>query len=205
MMKRIGAVTTVSKALLLSALVLLAVSGGCRLFEPREPEPPTQSSGNFVPPTLPEIVISNLQNAIAEKNLENYMSCFADPTRSSHVFSFNPAASFTTLRSPWAYSDERNHFQELITQGLPAGFSSLILRLKFSSISSDSVIYSYDYTFTFETKPENTFPSTASGNLQFTLGLESNNWWVIYYWKDNDDPNTPGITWSAFKGKFSRE
>ena len=197
--------TRASKMLLSGALVFLVFSGGCRLFEPREPEPPTQSSGNFVPPTLPEIAIANLQNAIAEKSLENYMSCFADPTRSSRVFSFSPAASFTTLRSPWMYTDERSHFQELIAQGLPAGFSGLILRPKFSSISSDSVIYSYDYTLTFQTKPENNFPSTASGNLQFTLGRESSNWWVIYYWKDNDDPNNPGITWSAFKGKFSRE
>jgi len=198
----------VHRTFIAGLVILLAIPGGCSLFEPREPEAPTQSSANFVPPTEPRIVVSNLQNAIAEKNLENYMSCFADPARVQRGFGFVPAptalSAYPRLQGSWTYTDERNYFQELIIQGLSPGFSGLILTLRSSSVSSDSVIYNFDYTFTFETKPQHNFASTALGNLQFTIGVDNNNLWSIYYWVDNDLGGTNDITWSEFKGKFAR-
>lgn len=197
----------VGRPLITGVATVLAMLAGCGLFEPREPEPPSQSSSNFVPPTEPRVVIDNLQNAIAEKNLENYMSCFSDPTRVPRGFRFVPdpgaLSLYPRLQGVWTYDEERDYFQQLITKGLSPGFSGLLLTLNSSSVSSDSVVYNYNYTFTFETRPENNFPSTARGNLQFTIGVDNNNLWSIYYWADNDLGGANDITWSEFKGRFS--
>lgn len=93
--------------------------------------------------------------------------------------------------------------QELISNAQPNGFCNLFLTPKTLLISSDSVDYIFDYTFTFETVPDQNFPSTARGNLEFKIGADNNGTWSIYYWDDNDLPNGTANTWSAFKHKFS--
>jgi len=51
---------------------------GCFLFETRTPELPDQSSGNFIPPTSPDIVLENFTQAIKNKNADHYEACFID-------------------------------------------------------------------------------------------------------------------------------
>jgi hypothetical protein len=69
-----------------------------------------------------------------------------------------------------------------------------------ATVTGDSAVYTYDYTLTFE-HTDASFPTVAIGNLQFVLGLDNNNAWVIYRW--NDYKTTSDVTWSHFKGKFS--
>ncbi|MBI4534872.1 MAG: hypothetical protein HY708_01250 [Ignavibacteriae bacterium] len=187
----------------LGAVLLCGLALRCSLFEPREPEPPTQSSFDFRPPTVPGIVITNLQSAVAQKNVANYISCFADPSRTSREFSFEPSADASALYPSvlrnWTFEDEQSYFQNLVAKATPNGFSNLLLIPKDSIITADSVIFSFDYTFTFD-HTEAGFPSTARGTLQFSLGAE-NSFWMIYRW--SDFKTTDDITWSSFKGKFS--
>jgi hypothetical protein len=70
--------------------VILFISG-CALFETRTPEPPTGGTGTFVPPTSPEIVIDNFIDCIRNKNVDNYISCFADSG-----FFFTPSSNAAT-------------------------------------------------------------------------------------------------------------
>ena len=178
--------------------------GSCSLFEPREPEQPSQSSSAFLPPTTPEIVIANLQGSIAQRNVQDYISCL-DSSRLQHPFSFTPSgdanAQYPSVFSSWTYAEEDDYMSNLISKAMPGGFSSLLLTQTSQPIVyADSVIYSYDYTFTFQhTEPG--FPATARGNLHFAIGVNSSNFWSIYRWTDSK--TTPDITWSSFKGKFS--
>lgn len=186
--------------------VIVLLLPGCSLFEPRDPEQPSQSGLNLPPPTTPEIVISNLQSSIANPNLQNYINCFSNPSTNPRGFTFVPSPSavarYGTVLSSWTYDKEYVFMQTLIPKAPTSGFSGLQLTLRTSLIFSDSVDFTYDYVFDFETKPENNFPRTARGSLEFKIGVDSRGWWSIYYWRDNDVPQSTDNTWSAFKGKF---
>jgi hypothetical protein len=190
--------------LLLLATVLAVLEAGCGLFEPRTPEAPTQSSETFLPPTDPLIVISNLQSAIEQKSVLNYVQCLADPQAGIHTFSFVPSSEGTALYASlfrnWTTTEEQAYFQNLTTRTTPASISKLDLTEKTRSLAADSALLEYDYTLTFENTVTG-FPSRASGDLQFALQRSSSNFWTIYRWTDFKTTND--ITWSLFKGKFS--
>jgi hypothetical protein len=187
-----------------SGVALVAVLAGCGLFEPRDPEDPAQGSLNFPPQTDPSIVIANLQNSIAAKNLANYTNCFVDQPAFTRPFAFTPsaeaAAQYPGALGSWSIQAERDYFQNLISKSPVNGFASLTLTPKGETVAADSVLADYDYVFTFEhTEPE--FPRTARGSLRFTILRNASNFWAIADWVDYK--TTDDATWSLFKGKFS--
>lgn len=185
-------------------VLLPFLAGSCALFETREPEPPSQTSSDFRPPIGADIVITNLQGAIAHKNLQNYISCFSNPARTQRGFTFIPTtqarAQYSTLDS-WDYDKEQAYMNNLISHKTPNGFSNLLLTQKSIFSSSDSVVYTYDYIFTFEHNDPGFPNSTAAGELQFTIAPDNTSFWSIIRWVDI--PTTLPTTWSSFKGWFS--
>ena len=174
---------------------------GCGLFEPRNPEPPGQTSLDYIPATVPGIVMSNLKNAIAQKNVDNYVRSFSDPAVSSVTFVFNPSADASSIYPnvrEWTFADEREYFQNLVAKA--DGFSSLILTPKDSLIGGTEATYNFDYLLSFQHTDAATFPTTARGNLQFILAPDEANIWSIFSWSDFS--TSAEITWSSFKGKF---
>ena len=184
--------------------IFLFLMAGCGLFGPRDPEPPNQSSLNFLPPTEPSIVVTNLQDAVDQKNVQNYVSCFADPSKGGRSYVFIPSAEASAQYGPalsgWTATQEQSYFQNLVAKSPSTAFSSLTLTNKDSLVTSDSVVYGYHYIFTFGHNDPG-FPQTAQGNLQFTIATDKNNFWSITRWVDFKTGND--ITWSVFKGKFS--
>jgi hypothetical protein len=176
----------------------------CSLFEPRNPEDPSQQSLTFIPPTDHGIVISNLQNAIAQKSADNYLKCIADPSKTQRAFVFVPSAEavsqYAGVLTNWTRDNEEAYFRNLVSRSPSNTFSNLFLSLKSSVVTADSVTYNYDYTLTFDHSDPG-FPKTARGNMQFSLGIDSYNNWMIYRWSDYK--TTSDVTWSLFKGKFS--
>jgi hypothetical protein len=184
--------------------VFLLSLPGCGLFEPRSPEKPTVPGGGFTPATEPLIVITNLQDAVEQKNVPNYVQCFSDPVTGPRLFTFIPssegAAQYATVFRDWTIVEEQAYFQNLTVRVTPTSASRLTLTARSLFFGSDSATLEYDYVLIFEhTDP--TFPQIARGNLQFALGRNSNNIWSIYRWTDYKTTND--ITWSLFKGKFS--
>lgn len=193
---------------LILGMVVSATLTSCALFEPREPEPPSQSGSNFEPPYSAETVISNLKNAIAAKNLDNYIACFSDPLRTQRVYTFVPSApawaQYSGELSSWDREKERAYMQNLISRTSSNAFSSLLLVPKSFQITSDSVVHNYEYTFTFHHDGRVISDSTARGELWFTLGQDNSGLWSIYRWIDYPlTPTSTIITWSSFKGGFS--
>ena len=189
----------------LAVLLSTSILGGCSLFEPRDPEQPSQSSSNFIPPTTPELVITNLENSIAQKDIQNYASCFADSSRSGRSYTFIPsadaAALFPSVLNSWTYIEERTYFTNLIGRAVPNGFANVSFTLPTTQVFADSMLYSADYLLTFQ-HTDAGFPSTARGHLQFAIGVDNaTQLWSIYRWVDFK--TTEDITWSSFKGRFS--
>jgi hypothetical protein len=188
---------------LLTALLALAClpGWGCGLFDTREPESPDQGGLDYVPATVPSIAISNLVSAVAQKNVDNYMRNFGDPVVTGRLFVFIPSAEASTVYPnvrEWTYTNEREYFQNLVAKA--DGFSSLILTPRDSIIGPAEATYNFDYVFSFEHTDAATFPTTATGNLQFILAPDPTNIWSIFSWSDFS--TSADITWSSFKGQF---
>lgn len=187
-----------------SLLVAGILLSGCGLFEPRTPEDPSTSRLDFLPPTEPTIVIDNLQNAIDQKNIANYAACFSDVATGGKTYVFIPSAEasaqYGLALASWGVAQEQAYFQNLIARSPTNAAAGLQLTQKSQLVTADSVIYSYDYVFTFE-HSEAGFPKVAQGNLQFVLAPDAGNRWSIYRWIDFKTGND--LTWSMFKGKFS--
>ncbi|MFN0156857.1 MAG: hypothetical protein ACKVRP_02155 [Bacteroidota bacterium] len=188
------------------ASVVFACAGlsACGLFDTREPEPPNASNCFSAPQTERGIVLTNLQNAVAQKCADTYTACFATLTSGVQAFVFVPSAEareqYGAALSDWTPTDEDAYFRNLISKSVTNGFASLVLVPLDSVITADSAVFNFDYTFIFEhTEPG--FPSVARGNLQYTLAPDANNIWRIHRW--TDFKTTDEITWSLFKGKFS--
>ena len=177
---------------------------GCGLFDPRDSEAPSQSSLNFRPPTDPAIVIANLQSAIEQKSVANYVSCFADASKGAPPFVFIPsadaAAAYAGTLGSWSLQEEQEYFQNIIARSNQQAYATLALTLKTTTVTSDSVVSAYDYVLVFEHN-DTGFPRTARGSLQFTLREDATNFWMIQRWVDFK--TTSDISWSHFKGKFS--
>ncbi|MFA6232611.1 MAG: hypothetical protein WC824_00310 [Bacteroidota bacterium] len=176
----------------------------CGLFETRDPEPPTSGSSTFVPPTSPDIVLSNLENAIAEKNTENYVRCLIDTLNSNRQFSFVPTSSAAGRYAPtfadWSLQSERAWFAAMKAFAPKDAASYLNLQGRFSVIAADSAIYEGSYEVVFQHGVANV-SETVRGNLQFVMQIDRNSVWSITRWIDislNDE-----TSWSEWKGRFA--
>ena len=184
------------RSFFLWALALLLVAWvGCSLFEPREPEQPTQSGDHFDQPGQPSIVISNLSYAITEKNVSNYMKCLVDTTVSTRPFKFNPSSDAANLVN-WSLADERSYFINFTGSIGKNGYSDLLLTEADSITTADSKTYQYKYSLAFSRIGE---PSRmVSGHMELKLAVD-NGFWSIYEWSDFKDLDT---TWSRLKLEF---
>ena len=187
-----------------SLLLVITALAGCGLFEPRTPQDPTESGGQFPPATDPRITISNLQRSVDLKSVQYYIQCLSTPATDGRTFLFTPSsegsAQYASVFRSWGVAEEQAYFQNLSARTTSTSRSGLVLNEKTFFLNADSALAEYDYVLTFEhTDP--TFPKAASGNLQFALIRNNSNVWTICRWSDFKTTSDP--TWSLFKGKFS--
>ncbi|HEY9188394.1 MAG TPA: hypothetical protein VIR55_10895 [Ignavibacteria bacterium] len=172
----------------------------CNLFEPRDAEDPTIEKSNFKPPTTPDIVIENLINSISEKNSINYTQCFGGPNLE---FFFLPAnevkSTYYSIFSEWTINSEKSYFDNLVIQTSKDAASNLVLSNQIQQSSSDSVIFSANYTLNFQHSTAGV-PQLAAGNLQFIIKRDKNNNWYITRWMDFKLQNQ--FSWSELKARF---
>ncbi len=177
---------------------------GCDLFDTRDPEPPASGSSKFVPPTSPDLVLSNLESAVGEKNTENYIRCLVDTLNSSQRFLFIPSAAaagrYTATFSTWSLQAERSYFSALKTFTGASGASSLHLTGSFSILSTDSAVYEGRYDLLFRHGVSGV-AENVSGTVQFVLHADRGSIWSISRW--TDIPVADQTSWSEWKGRFA--
>ncbi len=176
---------------------------GCGLFESRSVEPPTNSRSTFTQPTSPDIVLSNLSFAIAEKNLDNYIRCFVDSNFSHRRFRYFPDAlsqSSYPIFLTWNLSNERAYFSNLISFTNPNASSNLFGDNVSYNTGIDSAIIDMDYIFVFDHNRTSVAKQTK-GKLRFIMGTDTRGLWSIHTWFDflNTSNDT---TWSVIRANF---
>lgn len=182
-------------------ILLALLFTGCELFETRDPEEPNSPRSDFVTPTQPSILFLNLSNSLKQKVVENYLQCFVDESFLQEKYRFIPSAGsinqFTVLLD-WDLDAERQYFNNLKSQ--TRDDSQIILELdnEISNTSADSAVYQYEYFLTVPILDKD--PVVYSGNMLFTIKLDTRSNWVITRWEDLNKENFP--SWSELKGQY---
>jgi len=189
------------------ALLGSGVGGACNIFETRDPESPSQSSSNFIPPTEPSIVFTNMTNAFRDLNSLNYLKSFADSTTSGRSFSFEPTSQarlkYGGVFLHWSKQSEQQYFENLKSK-VPSASSAILAfeALTVQGLQSDSAQYEATYRLTVQHSLSNV-PKDVRGKAQFFLLADRSRNWVIWRWVD-----LPSIvnasTWSDLKGEFGQ-
>jgi hypothetical protein len=176
-------------------------------FVTRTPESPEGTSSRWVPPFSAEIVIANLRNAIADRNLENYVRCFTDSSRARRRFGFDPEITVANNNPGafvnWSLAQERDYFSQL-RAALPSdSLCSLRLDSLQTSLFGDSAQFFYIYDLTARHRRQSAgVPGRVQGELRFSLSKDSFGEWSIQHWVDF--ATGPAQTWSALKVAFVR-
>ena len=187
------------KNLVIILLLFLAVS--CDIFETRDAESPDQARSNYQPATSPEILIQNLIDSFADKDVVNYQNTFVTDL-SNRIFTFVPSSTalsrFQNLWLTWNIDAEVQYFNNMKTSvpdELPVLLSGLSLSPESFSIFGDSLKYNSEY---FISVPQiNSEPLIFQGNLELSM-INVSTVWLVYFWKDNAIEDNP--SWSDLKG-----
>jgi hypothetical protein len=182
-------------------ILLLISSVSCDIFETREAEPPDQQRSNYVPATSPEILIQNLIDSFADKDVVNYQNTFVTGL-SNREFTFVPSSTalsrFQNLWLTWNIDAEVQYFNNMKTSvpdELPVLLSGLSLSPESFSIFGDSLRYNSEY---FISVPQiNSEALIFQGNLELSM-INVSTVWLVYFWKDNAIEDNP--SWSDLKG-----
>jgi hypothetical protein len=186
-----------------AALAGLLVLGGCQLFSPRDAEEPDSSSGQFLPQSDWRNVVENLKSAIALKSAPHYVLCFSDGTSGLPPLTFIPSSEGSTQYGSvfvnWTAASEGAYFEALAPKIATSTPPSLVLLNEDARPLGDTTIIDYDYILDVP-HTEASFPKTAVGHMQISIGRSSANNWAIFRWADFS--NSQGASWSLFKGRF---
>lgn len=182
-------------------ILLLIIIAGCGL---RDVENPVDPRSNFVPPTSPDLVITNFQSAIIERNINNYISCFVDSNFSTRRFLYTADAASQSqyqIFRFWNLNNERYYFTNLSSLTPSQSVSNLLLSNIVFSPSSDTAVFDADYVIRFEHTKQNV-PKIFQGKFRFIMASDSRNLWSVHSWTDfkKTDQDT---TWSVLKANFS--
>jgi hypothetical protein len=106
---------------------------------------------------------------------------------------------FADVMNNWNLDAEQRYFRNLkeVINGMPSlTFSDK--RLVF--VSTDSAIYDLNYILDVPHTRANV-PKLMRGNMQLSIGTDSQRRWAIYNWRDSK--TTADSTWSYLKAIFS--
>lgn len=190
------------RKIILITVILLSLIG-CDLFTTRIGEEPDQTKSNWIPPVKAADVIENLKNSLADKNVQNYLSCFVDTLFSGKEFLFSASSEALSLyqMQDWGVTEESGYLNAVINKISKDFPISLTLRdTVYSSLGGDSLIYSASYTVNVPFQSGEVYPTNYSGNLEFKMLRDERSIWVIYFWKDTKSQTFP--SWSELKGNF---
>ena len=193
-----------SKVSFLSLLIIVGLA--CENpFSTREAEPPdAQTPSTFVSPTNPEFVFVNLQFAVSERNVENYIRSFVDSTRSQQRFSFVPDQGVQAVNPgtfvDWNLENERHYLSQVLQATPGDSVRSLSFAEESSSETSGTATFTQNYELIFEHSQKGNIPTVFRGQSKFWLERNDTGDWAIYRWEDFTNGVDP--SWSELKALF---
>ncbi len=184
------------------ALFLILIISCKSPFSTREAEEPIRARSNREIPSGPEEVLRNLQSAILDKNVTDYMYCL---TSMPDKFTFIPD-EFVRQNNPtvfvsWGLESEKNHMN-WVKNYVP---NDSLSRLFFDEISSevfaDSAIMQRKYTLILDHTYRGNVPREMTGQAVFWIFKDEGHWF-IRKWIDIGNPEKP--SWSTLKAGFGK-
>lgn len=179
-------------------LALLLLCGlGCGVFDPRDPEPPNTEGGTFVQPDAPDLVVENLQNAIAELNTQNYRRSLDED------LAFEPTAS-ALARTPalwpgWSRSEEVSYFTTLVEAAQSGQIRELRLSDTIEEIGEDRYVLEATYLLVVQHRRPDA-PDSVQGRLLWQIEPDTEGLWHLRHWRDQELGSSP--SWSDLKAEF---
>ena len=155
--------------------------------------------GTYAQPDTPDRVVDNIQNAIAEMNVQNYRRSISDD------LVFRPSASAlhaTPLFASWAAGDEERYFSTLVASTNQAAEHEL--RIEDMTLSPRSQNeYVLDGTYVLDVRhTRSEVPTRFQGRLHWVISQDQDGLWRLTEWTDQElNASTP--TWSTLKAAFS--
>jgi hypothetical protein len=181
--------------IVLIASLPLALAG-CGLFSTRPAEAPDSGRSSWETPRLPGDVLTNLSNAMFERNAVNYLKSF-----DANTFSFeadNEALVNDPSLADWHYDDESQYITSLLSEGTLPRDSVLfvIFTSPTETILQDSaeIVTLYDLTAGVALAGA---PHHLAGTAHFYLHMGIEGYWLIYDWADARTQEQS--TWSNLK------
>jgi hypothetical protein len=148
-----------------------------------------------------DIVLINFQNAILERNVENYIRCFSDPSYSDSTFHFDPdlevAAVYPEIFNSWTLENERVVVQQAFSY-IPADSSSYLTLTNdvWQTVVPDHAVLVANYTLELHHTQSN-LDRTFNGYLEFHMTPDRRGEWSIYRWIDSAIAGS--TSWSRLK------
>lgn len=179
-------------------------------FTTRDPETPeaTDNTEGFEDARTPELLFTNFEKSIEEKNVSEHMKCFADPGLGHEkTYRFQPEANLSDfLINRWTKQDEQNYFIK-ITEEERADFP----RISFNALDDpvfqpinvsspdDSVetrIFRYQLSIT---RIDTVQVYTGQMKIRAFQSRATDSNWYIYRWDDFAIDNQLEATWTFLK------
>ena len=179
----------------------LLVLSACDLFSTREPEPPETRQSTWEPPLDAAQALINLQAAVYEHHLENFMACLVDPAYSERPFVFEPdpetASAYPGRFVGWSCEAESRVMQQAFSLVGQSGTASLKLTQEAEEHpSADLTLWSGQYRLELGHATEG-LPMVFEGHVIWHLAPDSRGYWSIFQWRDNALAGES--SWSALK------
>jgi len=184
------------KYLTIYFLVILLGLGWGACFRTRTIEPPNTGGSAWITPSDYTILLTNLQAAIGNHDVQNYLRCF-----NQEQLDFQPAASLLNnnevVWQNWSWQDEQAYFNNMATQLSSLSGNSLSLtEIDLQDVSADSLRYVGNYSLQiFHT--DSTLSTLFKGQIQLTVKLNEFNEWEIHRWQDIE--TSLDSSWSLLK------
>lgn len=187
--------------------ILMLGCMGCKSpFSTRNPEPPETAQSKWIPAHSPDQVLVNLQNAIAERNVENYIRCLADSVNTARAFRFDPdlevVNQFPGIFNRWSLEKEETVFRQLCALVPKDSLFSLSWEeFQQEYTTPDTAVFVRRYQVEIHyTQDQFSIPRVYEGIAEFRLMENRQGEWVIYRWIDN---GVSGFkSWSFLKASF---
>lgn len=183
---------------MVALILLLLMLPACDMFSPRPPEVPTTGGGTYTQPDAPDIVVENIQNAIAEMSVQNYRRSL------SASMNFHPAASAVAgspIFAGWGVAEEERYFSSIVASTDATAEHQLRFSEQTLSPAGDHFVFDALYVLTIQHNRSEAPPGPFQGQLSWVIVQDEDGLWRIQEWTDQDlGGSTP--TWSHLKAAF---
>jgi hypothetical protein len=152
-------------------------------------------------------VLYFLQNALAERNVVNYMNCFIDETFPLPLASYHYIHDKRIAQESfagWALQDEQNYLNNIINnsdQSIPDikldFLNEAFTYMPLANNLNDSIQvapFKYELSISYRDTTE-----VYRGISLIKLLVNRNAQWAIYYWEDRQDDTENTLSWSFLK------